>query len=181
MFSRSHSKAYLESLLQPPPPPSGTIGSRRSSLTRSISGLGLAAGATEANHYKPTRSSGLAVEGRDSSGNSTYSKITDDSDVDDLFSSVQAAISSAVSISSASEDDEDDPSKFLSIHSTPQRQSQPSTNGAQSVSFILNVLDDESLDDEERIDQVRTLLAARISEAEGIPVVSTLTSRFVQS
>lgn len=167
MTTRTHSKAYLESLLQPPSS-SGTIGSRRSSLTRSASGLGLATGTIEANHYKPTRSSGLAVEGsRELGEEDEERRIEKDRELDD-----QAAITSAASISSASEDDEYDPSRFLKIHTASTRQSLSSNNTHDNIQAILSILDDENLDDEERVDHVRTAISDRIAEIEGAPVVS---------
>jgi hypothetical protein len=173
MTSRTHSKAYLESLLQPPPI-SGAIGSRRSSLTRTASSLGLSTGVSEANNYKPTKSSGLAVEGSrgevDSdigNGNGIGNSVEEGIDAD-----IQADITKAASISSASEDDEYDPARFLRIHTTPSRGSYGSVTIAQNVQAILNLLDDADLDDEEKIDQVRIALSKRISDAEGSQVVS---------
>ncbi|UZJ54831.1 hypothetical protein CBS101457_004151 [Exobasidium rhododendri] len=175
MSSRSHSKAYLESLLQPPPS-SGTIGSRRSSLTPNASGVALSTNAVEAKHYKPTRSSGLALKGnRDEDVLGINASVRGNGDVDELLPDAQVARTSTTPASSISEDDENETFKSSIHQRTPQRQNKGRNfNGnSQSVNAILSLLDDESLDDEEKIDQVRSLLADRIGEAEGITVTAT--------
>lgn len=162
MTLRTHSKAYLDSLLHPPVS-SGTIGSRPSTLTRTASGIGLTI--SDANQYKPTKSSGLAVGGN---GEKKYN--SDEEDEDDL--EMKAVMSRAISLDSASEDEEYDPSTFLHVQTMSTRSSLSSSSASQSVQVVLNLLDDEELDDEERIERVRFTLAARLSEIEGGPVVS---------
>lgn len=159
---RAHSKAYLDSLLHPPVS-SGAIGSRPSALIRTASGIGLSA--LEANNYKPTKSSGLAV-GRDD----TKKKPSEEEEEDD--SEMHAIMTKALSLGSTSEDEEYDPSAYLHVHTMSSRSSMSSASASQSVQVVLNLLDDEELDDEERIERVRFTLAARLNEIEGAPVVS---------
>ena len=174
MNPKSHAKAYLEALFQPPSL-SGTIGSRPSGLIRSASGVGLSASGGETNNYKPTKSSGLAVEGDKEDAEEDGEGKFDDDVASNIDPDVQAAITSAASISSASEDDEYDPSSFLGIQTTPSRPPSHSTSSTMhSVQAIMRILDDKSLDDEERIDRVRNALADRLGEFEGGQVVSIL-------
>lgn len=170
MTSRTHSRAYLESLLQPPLS-SGTIGPRPATLTRTASSLGLAS--NDINNYKPTKSSGLAVEdGGNQEEEFTELQIKDGDNVDEM-AAIPAAVTKTVFLGSASDADDDaDPSTFLRIHTTPSKSVQSSISTFQSVQVILNLLDDEDLDDEDRIEQVRFTLAARLHEVEGAPTVS---------
>lgn len=171
MTSKTHSRAYLESLLQPPLS-SGTIGPRPSTFTRTASSHGLST--NDVNNYKPTKSSGLAVEdGRNQEEEVIELKIDDDDELDEKEAAIPAAVTKTVFLGSASDADDDiDPSTFLRIHTTPSKSLQSHTSTLQSVQVILNLLDDESLDDEERIERVRFTLAARLNEVEGAPTVS---------
>jgi hypothetical protein len=132
-------------------------------LTRTASGIGLST--TEANNYKPTKSSGLAVGGDESK-----KRVSDEDEEDD--SEMQASISKALSLDSASEDEEYDPAAFLHVQTFSNRSSLSSVSASQSAQVVLHLLDDEELDDEERIERVRFTLAARLTEIEGAPVVS---------
>lgn len=87
----------------------------------------------------------------------------------------------AVKYPSSEADSTDEPSAHLRIttlDSFSRRSSAAGSEGGwdnkESIKAILALLDDETLDDEERIEAVRTELATKLRAVEGVEVVSAL-------
>ncbi|PWN91394.1 hypothetical protein FA10DRAFT_66394 [Acaromyces ingoldii] len=195
--NRTHSKAYLEALLQPSP--SAIAGRPHLQRTPSTTGFSGAVAASGVDAYKPVRSSGLAA----SSGTGTDADVDNDDDLNlDLvldegrslhqgLSAAQEGNSSGIFKHQDQEREEeisryppseadstDEPSVHLrisTVNSFSRRSSTAGSDGVgggdkESVRVILALLDDESLDDEERIESVRTELATKLKAVEGADV-----------
>ncbi|PWN37345.1 uncharacterized protein FA14DRAFT_13287 [Meira miltonrushii] len=201
MLQRTHSKAYLESLLHPPPS-SGAIGSRPGGMNRSMS---IKSNSGSMEMYKPARSSTLAPKApsigdyNEREGEIIQEEENDKSDeekgesvlsMDDTSSTKTLSEpprtpNKALSVSSI-EDDYDDPSRHLRISTLQQAARRLSDGGsalqaAQAAQAILAILDNEELDDEDRIEQVRNLLAEKLKEVEGNEVPAARLDNIVLS
>lgn len=192
----------MEALLQPPP--SAIAGRPHLQRTPSTTGFSGPVAASGVDAYKPVRSSGLAAstgsgtdadvdndddlnldlvldEGRSlhqglpvaQEGNSS-SGIFKDQDQEREEETTRYPPSEA--------DSTDEPSVHLrisTVNSFSRRSSTAGSDGVgggdkEGVRVILALLDDESLDDEERIESVRTELATKLKAVEGTDVVSSV-------
>lgn len=201
MLPRTHSKAYLEGLLHPPPS-SGAIGSRPGGMNRSMS---IKSNSGSMEMYKPARSSTLAPkppsigDGNEREDEIIHEEDDDKSDeekgesilsMDDTSSTKTLSEpprtpNKALSVSSI-EDDYDDPSRHLRISTLQQAARRLSDGGsalqaAQAAQAILAILDNEDLDDEDRIEEVRNLLAEKLKEVEGSEVPAARLDNIVLS